>query len=67
VPKEYGWEADATWAEASVEDIAAAMKKVEAPSAFVQPLALNSYTMDNVGKLMRERVEAVLARAAGGL
>jgi hypothetical protein len=66
VPKEYGWEADAMWAEASVEDIAEAMRNVEAPAEHVRPKALEACTMESVGELMRSRVEAVLARAAGG-
>jgi hypothetical protein len=63
IPKEYGWEENATWAEAKVEDIAAAMLAVEAPAKYERPKVLENFTMEAVGQLMRERCEAVLARA----
>lgn len=65
VPKEYGWEPGAEWAEARVEDIARAMRSCEAPVVYQRPEQLTHFTMESVGRLMRERVEAVLARAMG--
>ncbi len=37
VPPIYGWEPDAEWASFTVEALAAALTKVEAPGAFVRP------------------------------
>ena len=66
VPSVYGWEEGALWAEAKVEDIAEAMKRVEAPPSYERSFALAGSTMDAVGKLMKERALAVLKRAEAG-
>lgn len=63
VPKEYGWEESALWAEARPEHIAEAMLKCEAPSSYVRPPLLGYSTMQAVGDLMKSRCEAVLRAA----
>jgi hypothetical protein len=63
VPKEYGWEENATWAEATPESIAEAMRSCPAPTTYARAPELERFTMAAVGKLMRERCEAVLERA----
>lgn len=65
VPKEYGWEENATWAEATPEAIAEAMASVKVPTVYERPPALEKCTMEEVGELMKKRCETVLARARG--
>lgn len=63
VPALYGWEPDARWAVTTVDSIAAAMRKVEAPAEFSRHPGLSSFTMEAVGKAMRGRVESVVREA----
>ena len=60
VPPGYGWETGAEWAEYRVDDLAAALERARVPERHERPLGFGKYSLENVGKLMRERVEGVL-------
>lgn len=62
VVKSYNWEPDAQWAAYDVDDLARALKTVEAPERFEIPPGFERFTMQSVGWLMASRVLDVAAR-----
>jgi hypothetical protein len=62
VPKSYGWEPGAKWARFSVEHLANALRRAAAPAVFARPAGFERFELERVGRLMRERVIAVLKR-----
>lgn len=63
VPKSYRWEADAKWAVYRIEDLADALRRAEAPTEFRRPDRFEErFGFESVGKLMRERIVAIMRR-----
>jgi glycosyltransferase involved in cell wall biosynthesis len=57
----YRWEADATWADYEVEELAAALQTAEAPTTYELPPGFEQrFQLGHVGQQMAERVLAVV-------
>ncbi len=63
VPEVYGWEPEAKWAVASVMSITRAMQMVEPPQTYARHPGLENFTLEAVGKKMRERIEHMMGEA----
>lgn len=64
VPASYRWDAGAEWASLDFRELAAAMFATRAPEHFTPNGRVAWCSFENVGRLMKERVEAVLRRAS---
>jgi len=63
VPVSYRWDTDAEWASLEFDELVWALSRAAAPWPFARNARVEACSVERVGALMKERVEAVIQRA----